>query len=1412
MKKNHVRKGVVWLILAALLAGTCPTYVWADNEETTISESGETAAAEQLVTFELGKSYDLSVGPEQTQEYQFQYTPERSAGYNLECFPVRNMNINIQVYDADGRLLSSSGGKGDHYYMLKQQVPYFFKVLVDPQYLAQGGSGQITLSVSCEESECLYISEDGTLTGASDQYYIIYVPEGVKTMKACPYIYGTGTITLPESMESIHIADLWRCANNYFVSGENGRYVSRDGVLYDNDNRTLTAFPYGRRGAYTVAEGTEVIADWAFRGTCLDSLTLPNTVTTLERDFITSDTLKELTLSDNINDVKERFISLYALENIHVSSDNSCFEVRDGVLYRKENGKYSLVYYPLGKKDVEFTIPEDVYAIEGYAFSRVPQTGMEDPVRNLKMLTIPDTVTVMDPSSSIFGYQGNKIPKLKIRGTEGSAAYEYYKNTYEWERNYLSWWVLWDETTDDFLLGRDNNSFLHWMYTNENSGFYGIDGKFYLNWDCRHKLLKSVNPFDIGLRCSLLARIYGTGFSKWNGCCYGIAVTLGSVYNKDLTVPGISNTSEKNVFQLPRPCDDKKYLSVINYYQLTQQLRQQPSFSFGSIQNSNDNLTNSDVQKSSDGEVAALFQGLIHYLDQNKSVVLPMRGSGGGHAVLACDYEYLQDLDMFVFKIYDMNSVSLTEKKGRFTQLKVSGDLRTFDFEELGVSSDNYITLDAIVPSDIDVERPKARTVTESPDTYTTIIVPTENPVTITDSTGKSLMSDGRNWMGDMKIYDMRVIGTGTSENPGSEYIFEVEEGPQYTVSGIEGDVEIQIYNSEGYLSLAGSQITNAKMEPGRTMDIDGNQCQFKAYISANSKDVKGNGGLASVSGNADGSVSLKVLNDTVSVASQGGIANAEAMTYTEEASYEVAFPETMGAGETEEIKIAGMEEPKGASVTIQAGSHMNKTKDSGPENQTDLKGAMEEVVYTADAGYYFPEDYRAADVNGIHVTRDGYTQITVSGTPTADALMILDGPSAKNTPSAPTDLSDGIEKINNTTTAMEYSASAEAEEWITCQDGFTAVAAGTWYVRYKETDTQLAGPAAEITVTAPVYSIEVTPGSKDFGTMNPGYIQPAEQTITVNNTGNSPLTLTQPTSINYEISPLSELNIDAGASAAFTVRPKADLIAGTYNETIVVYTDKGNSAAVKLNFIVRDALSAVIDPASAEITEGQSLTLTVNPAGGSGNYTYQWYTGTEQTVISTDRTITVTPSADTTYTAVVTDRDEGTKAVATATVTVVPDTADEPKIIEGADSRWTKGDKKGLSFRSNADFKKFQRVIVDGKEIKASDYTIKEGSTYVTLKPEYLETLTTGVHTLGIASGNGTAETKFWVDEKAKPVPTQPQKDKTEGTKTDGAKAETAKTGDNSPILWWLVLMAISLAGAGGILIKRRGINCDKN
>lgn len=115
------------------------------------------------------------------------------------------------------------------------------------------------------------------------------------------------------------------------------------------------------------------------------------------------------------------------------------------------------------------------------------------------------------------------------------------------------------------------------------------------------------------------------------------------------------------------------------------------------------------------------------------------------------------------------------------------------------------------------------------------------------------------------------------------------------------------------------------------------------------------------------------------------------------------------------------------------------------------------------------------------------------------------------------------------------------------------------------------------------------------------------------------------------------------------------------------------------------------------------------------------------------------------------------------------------PEIIEGNNAIVNNGEKKSLTFRSNAAFTDFIRVELDGKILDEKDYTKAEGSIIVTLNNDFVSTLSVGEHTLGIVSESGTATAKFTV--KASEIPN-----------------ESPKTGDNNMVAFWSLAAILSL------------------
>lgn len=125
----------------------------------------------------------------------------------------------------------------------------------------------------------------------------------------------------------------------------------------------------------------------------------------------------------------------------------------------------------------------------------------------------------------------------------------------------------------------------------------------------------------------------------------------------------------------------------------------------------------------------------------------------------------------------------------------------------------------------------------------------------------------------------------------------------------------------------------------------------------------------------------------------------------------------------------------------------------------------------------------------------------------------------------------------------------------------------------------------ATVTVNAaPTYTIAAAPDNLGFGTLRVGYAEaPDAQTVTITNTGTGAVTLTAPTATAYTLGALSATELAAGASATFTVQPKAGLDGGTHNETITVAGTNGTTASVVARFTVDD--SDITKPTVVSVT-----------------------------------------------------------------------------------------------------------------------------------------------------------------------------------------------------------------------------------
>ena len=136
-------------------------------------------------------------------------------------------------------------------------------------------------------------------------------------------------------------------------------------------------------------------------------------------------------------------------------------------------------------------------------------------------------------------------------------------------------------------------------------------------------------------------------------------------------------------------------------------------------------------------------------------------------------------------------------------------------------------------------------------------------------------------------------------------------------------------------------------------------------------------------------------------------------------------------------------------------------------------------------------------------------------------------------------------------------------------------------------------------------------------------------------------------------------------------------------------------------------------------------------------------------------------------------------------------------EIIEGANSSWIQNSDETLTFRINGDLSKFVGIKVDDEWVDKENYVTDSGSTIVTLKNEYLKTLSVGEHKITFVYTDGEVSTNFEVKEAEKLEKTEKSMD-------------VPKTGDNINILLWLSLIlasALIVFVSGRYYVDKNGI-----
>lgn len=333
--------------------------------------------------------------------------------------------------------------------------------------------------------------------------------------------------------------------------------------------------------------------------------------------------------------------------------------------------------------------------------------------------------------------------------------------------------------------------------------------------------------------------------------------------------------------------------------------------------------------------------------------------------------------------------------------------------------------------------------------------------------------------------------------------------------------------------------------------------------------------------------------------------------------------------------------------------------------------------------------------------------------------------------------------------------------------------------------------------------------------------------------------TITATAGANGSITPSGAVGVAAGGSQTFTISPSSGYVINTLKVDGVevtatasyTFSDVNANHTIEVTFKQESqtpdvpdvtAPSITTQPGNATVKVGETATFTIAASGT--DLTYQWqidrndgngWVNIAGATATSYTTSTVNISCNGFKYQCVVSNSAGTVTSNTAVLTVTENTTPDPdpvdyEILDGANSSWEQNSDGSLSIRGSGEFSKFVGVKVDGNLVDAKNYTVKEGSTIVTLKADYLNSLSVGSHTFEMIWTDGTASTNFTIKEDTSGNGDNNQNDNDNNNSNpddNDKKDEVPKTGDDTPVVWLFILSILS--GTGLILtVKKRRVN----
>ena len=390
----------------------------------------------------------------------------------------------------------------------------------------------------------------------------------------------------------------------------------------------------------------------------------------------------------------------------------------------------------------------------------------------------------------------------------------------------------------------------------------------------------------------------------------------------------------------------------------------------------------------------------------------------------------------------------------------------------------------------------------------------------------------------------------------------------------------------------------------------------------------------------------------------------------------------------------------------------------------------------------------------------------------------------------------------------------------------------------YSQIFTVTSDQAPQVQITAsfavtkpaenPVLTADRT--SIDFGTAEAGYAQaPGAVTVTLTNGGNVTLSgMGLQTSGNgFTVSQLSAVAADPGQQVTFTVAPVAGLAAGPYSQQITVTSDKAPAVTIKVDFTVTNAVVKVtgvgkvadisVANGVAKSAEGLKLPSTVKISTNKGdmNASVKWDVkgcaynpnSTESQKFSVKGNVTLPDG--------VTNPDNLNLVVSVNVTTsrgpIVSSASDNTITGISSDGAYTTETKitftavgAGMDItnpiKGDVRYQPLYWEVLESRSFDSAPYSAtfrmgKNGS--YTLTVTYNQQKFDGSNWVN----TGTQDTK----QVSFNVSTSPNQTLTPAAdRTDANKKNAVKTGDNTPIVPFVIILVVAIVLIAGILVYR--------